>query len=89
MKVLLLLCLIGIAMAFPMEKVPVSSNINNYQASPSNPSPPPQYTEQNPKPSVSKKGPKPQGQLSFSELMSDFLHKPLPFKAAQKDRKSG
>ena len=42
-----------------------------------------------PKPSVSKKGPKPQGQLSFSELMSDFLHKPLPFKAAQKDRKSG
>ena len=34
-----------------------------------------------------KKGrPQPEGQLSFSELMSDFLQKPLPFKAAQKSR---
>ena len=30
--------------------------------------------------------PEPNGQLSFSELMSDFLSKPLPFNAAQKSR---
>merc|ERR1711981_914571 len=40
-------------------------------------------TKKKPK-SVSRKGPEPSGQLSFSELMSDFLQKPLPFKAAQK-----
>ena len=44
-------------------------------------------TKEKPKP-VSKKGPEPSGQLSFSELMSDFLQKPLPIKASQKKNKT-
>ena len=44
-------------------------------------------TKKKPK-TVSKKGPEPSGQLSFSELMSDFLQKPLPFKASQKTSKT-
>ena len=52
------------------------------------------HSSSNDKPQKSKKVPKkpqkgrprPEGQLSFSELMSDFLQKPLPFNAAQKSR---
>ena len=46
--------------------------------------------EEKPKPKLKLKkvqSPGPDGQLSFSELMSDFfINKPLPFKAAQKSR---